>query len=177
MSETSQLMTGVLRREAAHAAVTFRRQYPVSVEELWEALTSPERLRRWLGKVTGDLRAGGCYRIDFAADGGDDDPSDRTTGTIRSCEPPRLLLLSWDFDGEPTSLVRVAVSATEDGATLELEHSRLPHGQAGGYGAGWHAHLAELGRLVRGEPRGSWDDDFTGVLHDYLTAWAATGTP
>jgi uncharacterized protein YndB with AHSA1/START domain len=174
MSETSQLLTGVLRRDGAHAAVTFRREYRASAEDLWDALTAPERLRRWLGEVTGDLRTGGRYRIDFT-DGDDETEPERTTGTITSCEPPRLLLLSWDFPDEPTSLLRVEVSASEHGAALELEHSRLPHGQAGGYGAGWHAHLAALGRLLHGEPGGSWDDDFAQVLPGYLSAWAASG--
>ncbi|MFI9379613.1 hypothetical protein [Kutzneria sp. NPDC052558] len=36
--------------------VEVRRRYEARVEEVWDAITNPERVRRWLRPVTGDLR-------------------------------------------------------------------------------------------------------------------------
>ncbi len=38
---------GTLLDEGQHATLTFRRLYPHTVERVWEALTTPERLREW----------------------------------------------------------------------------------------------------------------------------------
>src|SRR4051795_10318042 len=45
-------------------AVALRREYPVEVEDVWEALTDPQRVARWFGPVSGDLRKGGAFRVE-----------------------------------------------------------------------------------------------------------------
>jgi len=40
----------------------FTRVYETTIEELWDACTSPDRLRRWCVPVTGDLRVGGRFQ-------------------------------------------------------------------------------------------------------------------
>ena len=45
------------------------RTYDTSVDDLWEALTTRERLARWFGKVGGDLELGGRYQIEGNASG------------------------------------------------------------------------------------------------------------
>jgi Activator of Hsp90 ATPase homolog 1-like protein len=40
----------------------FTRSYPTTVEDLWDACTNPQRLRRWYVPVTGDLRLGGTFQ-------------------------------------------------------------------------------------------------------------------
>ena len=54
--------------ESARAIVT-RRSYPTDIEDLWHACVTPERLKRWFGPVTGDLREGGTYQIEGNAHG------------------------------------------------------------------------------------------------------------
>jgi hypothetical protein len=39
--------------------VELRRRYDAEIDDVWDAITSPERLHRWLKPVTGDLRLGG----------------------------------------------------------------------------------------------------------------------
>jgi hypothetical protein len=39
-----------------------RRRYDAPVDDVWNAITDPERLGRWLKSVTGDLRLGGSFR-------------------------------------------------------------------------------------------------------------------
>ena len=39
---------GVLRPDGRRLAVRFERTYAAPIDEVWDALTSPERLARWL---------------------------------------------------------------------------------------------------------------------------------
>ncbi len=119
--------------------VAFRRRYGTSGADLWDAMTSPERARRWLGALHGDLRVGGTYELRMGEDRPDAD--DVAHGEVLRCEAPRLLELTWRFPGEAQSHVRVTVS---DDGELVMVHSGLEPAAARGYGAGWHVVLDQL---------------------------------
>lgn len=123
--------------------VLLGRDYDATVEDVWSALTDPERVRRWFFPLSGDLRAGGKFQLEGNA-GGD----------ILRCEPPRLLRLTF---GGPLSLVELRLSP--DGAErtrLELEHT-VPLEMAGSgagalfVGPGWDGGLLALGLFLDGE--------------------------
>jgi uncharacterized protein YndB with AHSA1/START domain len=122
------------------------RTYDTSVEDLWDAITRPERIPRWFTPVTGDLRPGGRFQLQGNA-GGD----------IVHCEPPRHLSLTWEF-GDTLSWVEVRLSPVPDGrARLELEHIAPDddHWRAFGPGAGgigWEMALMGLALNVGGAP-------------------------
>ena len=61
--------TGDLPAGAARV-VTIERTYPADVEDVWEAVTDPERIPRWFLPVTGDLRVGGSCQGEGGAGGG-----------------------------------------------------------------------------------------------------------
>lgn len=122
-----------------------RRRYHADLEDVWDALTSPERLGRWMRPVTGDLRLGGVFELEGAEH-----------GEILRCEPPRLLRVSWMFgpgaDEWPgTSEVEVRLSPGAAGETeLELVHAAavgepmFPTYGPGAGGVGWDLHLLTL---------------------------------
>jgi uncharacterized protein YndB with AHSA1/START domain len=123
--------------------VVLRRRYDAAVEDVWDAVTDPDRVKRWFLPVSGDLREGGTFQLEGNA-GGD----------ILKCEPPRLLKVTF---GGPTSLVELRLSADGDGHTLfELEHT-VPIEIAGSgagalfVGPGWDGLLLGLDLFVRGE--------------------------
>ena len=133
--------------------VELRRRYDAHVDDVWDAITSPERLSRWLKPVTGDLRLGGMFELD----GGEH-------GEILRCEPPRLLRVSWlfgpDADAWPgTSEVEVRLAPDPTGGTaFELVHAAavgepmFPIYGPGAGGVGWDLHLLALaGFLADGE--------------------------
>jgi uncharacterized protein YndB with AHSA1/START domain len=157
---------GALRPDADRLAVRFERRYPAAPAEVWNAVTEPERIGRWLAPVT--VLEDGRYRIDFG-DG------QETTGTIEVCDPPRALLVTWEFPGEPASRVSVEIRADGDGALLVLDHSRLPVNQGAGYGAGWEAYLARLETQLSGGTGPDWDERFGQLLPAYRGA--AAGLP
>ncbi|MFB6398233.1 SRPBCC family protein [Polymorphospora lycopeni] len=123
-------------------SVRLRREYPAPVEDVWDAVTDPDRLKRWFLPISGDLRAGGSFQLEGNA-GGD----------ILTCEPPRLLKVTF---GGPTSLVELRLTADGDDTVLELEHS-VPIEIAGSgagalyVGPGWDGAVMALALFVAGE--------------------------
>src|SRR5215470_7294528 len=119
------------------------RDYDTTIEDLWDALTSAERIPRWFLPVSGDLRLGGRYQ--FQGNAG---------GEITRCEPPRLLSVTWEFGGGMTWLT-VTLSEARDGVTrLELEHLAHVEGDLwdrfgpGAVGVGWDLALMGLARYL-----------------------------
>jgi hypothetical protein len=49
--------------------VTLERRYQAEVADVWQAITDPERLRRWFLPITGDLRPGGNFQLEGNAGG------------------------------------------------------------------------------------------------------------
>jgi uncharacterized protein YndB with AHSA1/START domain len=129
--------------------VVLRRRYDAEVEDVWEAITSAERLSRWFLPVTGDLRLGGEYQLQGNAG-----------GKILQCEPPRLLKVSWIFGPDAkdgTSEVEVRLSPGPDGDTeFELVHAAVvdevffPTYGPGATGVGWDLGLLGLALHLAG---------------------------
>lgn len=145
-----QRVLGTGRVPAGEAyTVELRRRYDAEIDDVWDAISNPERLHRWLQPVDGDLRIGGS----FALESGEH-------GEILVCEPPRLLRVSWlygsDADAWPgTSEVEVRLSAGATGDTgLELIHSAVvgepsfPVFGPGAGGVGWDIRLYALACLL-----------------------------
>jgi uncharacterized protein YndB with AHSA1/START domain len=122
--------------------VLLRRDYTAEIEDVWDAVTDPERVRRWFVPLTGDLRPGGKFQLEGNAG-----------GEILTCEPPRLLKVTF---GGPDSLVELRLAAAGDTTTLELKHT-VPLSMAGSgagalfVGPGWDGALLSIDLFVRGE--------------------------
>ena len=87
------------------------RAYDTTVDDLWDAITTPERLARWFLPIEGDLKLGGRYQLHGNAG-----------GTITRCDKPHGLAATWEYNGD-VSWVEVRLTAEGDRhARLELEH-------------------------------------------------------
>jgi len=129
-----------------------RRRYDASIDDVWDALTNPERLARWMKPVTGELRLGGAFAVEGAEH-----------GEILRCDPPHLLRVSWMFGPEAdawpgTSEVEVRLSPGSGGSTeFELVHAAavgepmFPTYGPGAGGVGWDLHLLALAAFLEGE--------------------------
>jgi uncharacterized protein YndB with AHSA1/START domain len=149
--------------------VVLRRTYDAPVEDVWDALTDPERLARWFlplagNPSAGDLRLGAKYQLEGNAG-----------GEILQCEPPRLLKVSWLLGGHASdsdfSEVEVRLSPESDGRTLfELEHAAVvdpgfwSQFGPGAVGVGWDLTLLGLGLHLNGglavdrAERAAWEE-------------------
>src|SRR3569833_498185 len=118
--------------------VVATRLYDTDIDDLWDALTRPERIPRWFLPVTGELKLGGKYQLQGNAG-----------GTIVECAPPRRLGVTWEFGGQ-VSWVNVRLAQAGEGRTeLTLEHLAPidPHWETygpGAVGVGWDLTLIGL---------------------------------
>ena len=127
----------------AARVVIATRTYDTTVDDLWDALTSPERIPRWFLPVSGDLQLGGHYQLQGNAG-----------GTITRCEPPRVVAMTWEYGGD-VSWLEVTLEPTKDGrAHLQLEHvAHVPEPRwdefgPGAVGVGWDTALLGLANHV-----------------------------
>jgi uncharacterized protein YndB with AHSA1/START domain len=140
------------------------RSYETTVDDLWDAITTPARIARWFAPVEGDLKLGGRYQLQGNAG-----------GTITRCERPEALDVTWEFMGG-TSWVTVRLAPDGQKARLTLEHiahrdgigeEHLKQFGPGAVGIGWDLGLYGLERhlLAPEAPR-----DQKGI-----DAWVASG--
>ncbi len=132
-------------------AVVLTRIYDTDQADLWNALTSPERLPRWFLPVEGDLRPGGRYQLKGNAGG-------RTT----HCEPPAFLGLTWEMQGQ-VSWVEVRLARESASRTrFTLTHT-APLSQfwtqygPGAVGVGWELGLMGMA-LHLADPAAKFDE-------------------
>jgi uncharacterized protein YndB with AHSA1/START domain len=127
-------------------SVLLRRDYDTPIHDVWDAVTQPDRIKRWLMPITGDLRADGTFQLEGNAG-----------GQILTCEPPRLLKVTF---GDPNSIVELRLTPQGDNDTLlELEHTvpiEMAQSGAGALyvGPGWDGALMGLGLYLRGDAIG-----------------------
>ena len=119
-------------------AVTVARSYKTTVEDVWDAVTSAERIPRWFLPISGELKLGGRYQLEGNAG-----------GVITACERPSYLAITWEFGGD-VSWVEVRIS--DDGAgqarltlthTAHLSEHWSEYGP-GAAGVGWELGLMGL---------------------------------
>ena len=128
--------------DGEEVAVLIRRSYDAPNLEMCDALTDPERIKRWFYPISGDLQPGGTFQLEGNA-GGD----------IKRCEPPRLLKVTF---GGPTSVVELRLSPDgEDRTVVELEHTvpiDMAMSGAGSLyvGPGWDGAFVALGLYLDG---------------------------
>ena len=137
---------GAVRREVSDdghlVRVQMDRRYPSATADVWDALTDPDRIRRWMMPISGDLRVGGRFQLEGNAG-----------GEILRCERPSLLRVTF---GDPSSLVEVRLVEDGTDTVLTLEHT-VPKAMAGGVagalyvGPGWDGALLGLGLYLDGQ--------------------------
>jgi uncharacterized protein YndB with AHSA1/START domain len=131
--------------QAALAAILIR-SYDTTVEDLWDAITRPERLARWFLPVEGDLKVGGRYQLKGNAG-----------GTITRCDRPHSLDVTWEMMGG-MSWVNLRLAPDGQKARLTLEHiapkdgigaEHLKKYGPGAVGIGWDLGLLGLERHLK----------------------------
>jgi uncharacterized protein YndB with AHSA1/START domain len=137
--------------QATGPQLQLRRTYQASPEELFAAWTTPEALKRWhapndltvvLAEV--DLREGGRYRIHMQEPG--DGAMHKVGGTYRVVDPPRKLVYTWRWEGEPVETeVTLEFLPKERGTELVLTHRGFVNDDARGHHEqGWTAIMTRL---------------------------------
>jgi uncharacterized protein YndB with AHSA1/START domain len=140
---------GSVRSVDGRGIVRMEDRFDTDIDDVWSALTDPERLARWIGEVEGDLRLDGEFRARWFASGWEG------TGRVEACEPPRRLLLTMrDADPQPgqpdETVIEATLAADGDQTNLVVEERGLPLDLLAAYGAGVQIHVEGLAAHIAG---------------------------
>ena len=142
-------------------SVRLRRDLQAPIEDVWDALTNPERIGRWFLPISGDYRLGGRYQFEGNAG-----------GEILVCEAPNRLKATWVYGemSDGISEVEIRLTRLDDERTrFEFDHSAtVPEEQWGQFGpgavgVGWDGGLLGLSLHLQG---GSVGDGVAWQLSD-----------
>jgi uncharacterized protein YndB with AHSA1/START domain len=167
---TGNRILGTLRSEGGRGAVRIEDRYGTDIDDLWAAITDPDRLARWYGRVEGDLRPGGEFRLHVDAAGLD------AVGRVDVCEPPRRLRVttreteqSWQEGQGPLFDETAEATLTADGdqTVLVIEVRNLPPDKIAFYGAGWQEHAENLAAHLAGRERAAGGERFNELVPAY----------
>ncbi|HEY2632897.1 MAG TPA: SRPBCC domain-containing protein [Solirubrobacteraceae bacterium] len=137
MTETIDTADAVMTSETS---LRVQRSYEASPEEVFNAWTNPEVLRRWwavhphgstpVAEV--DLRVGGRYRLSMESPEGE---RHTVQGEYLEVDSPRRLVYSWQWELDagglgPASTVTVEFHERGDRTEVVLEHAGLPDSEA-----------------------------------------------
>jgi uncharacterized protein YndB with AHSA1/START domain len=158
--EAVQREVGEGRLTAGEAKVVrLRRTYVAEIDDVWDALTNPDRIGRWFLPISGDYRLGGRYQFEGNAG-----------GEIQECDRPNRLKVTWEYGPGPGSDVVVRLAPAGEGRTeFELEHTAVVPDEMwaeygpGAVGVGWEGGLLGLELHLAG---GSVDDPIAWQMSD-----------
>ena len=145
-ADTSVL--GSLHSVDGEGVVRMEDRFDTGIDDLWGALTDPDRLAHLVRRGNGELSQGGEFRVRIALSG-------ERRGQVEACEPPqRLLLKMRDPDaqpGQPEQTVNEAQLIAEGAQTrLVWEVRGLPVDLLPAYGVGIQIHVEHLSDYISG---------------------------
>jgi uncharacterized protein YndB with AHSA1/START domain len=143
--------------------VRIERAFAASAEEVFDAWTSPEVMRRWFHcrpdwetpEAEVDLRVGGKVRVVMRKPDGSEVEA---RGQYTQIDRPHRLVMTWSFDDDPSNeqLMELSFSESDGSTTVVLVNSRIStEKRRDAQDWGWHGCLDELERALAdsGEPR------------------------
>jgi uncharacterized protein YndB with AHSA1/START domain len=149
--------------------VVFSRTFRAPVEDVWAAVTEPDRLERWIGTWGGDP-ASGQVLFTMTAEGEGTQP---VVNVIEECRPPYLLQVSFTEEGQPWVL-RLELREADGVTTLDFAQRITDPELGASYGPGWEYYLDRLVVAQEGGDAATvqWDDYFPGMSDHYRSLLA-----
>lgn len=152
---------------ANHNTLTFELDYPISAQELWNYVSNPAQMKHWFPfapryePVVGSpiYFSGDKYSPDFE-------------GTILSYKEGEELAFDWGG-----STLELFVKEESNGARIILIDHLITEQEAARNAAGWEQCLAELDKLVAGQPAQGPHDETAISWKPIYEAYLAAGFP
>ncbi len=117
---------------------------PLNVDQAFELITQPARLRRWQTVAARvDLKVGGEYRWTIT-------PGHHAAGTFTEIEPGKRVVFTWGWEqpeapADNVSTVAITLEPADGGTTVRLVHEGLPTQEAvAAHAEGWNHYLDRL---------------------------------
>jgi uncharacterized protein YndB with AHSA1/START domain len=143
--------------EPAEYVVRVERSFDAPAEDVFDAWTSPEVMRRWYHcgpdwstpEVEVDLRVGGKVRVVMRRPDGSEVA---LSGEYTEIERPRRLAMTCTFSDDPAGeeqLIELSFSEADGSTTVVLTNTRIPSdGRRDAQLWGWERCLEELERTL-----------------------------
>jgi uncharacterized protein YndB with AHSA1/START domain len=164
MSEDLDQRRGTVTAEPdGSRRLEFRRSWPDPIEDVWSALTEPERLARWIGSYDGERAPGatGTLTMTFEGEAGGQPM------TIVECDAPRRLVVAGGSQGMDWK-VELDLSAEGGRTVLRFRQVFAAGTDVRDFALGWHWYLDKLDTVVSGRPApGEWEDFLADVGPGY----------
>jgi uncharacterized protein YndB with AHSA1/START domain len=153
-------VVGTLRSVDGTGVVRMEDRYDTGIDDLWSALTEPQRLARWIADVEGDLRVGGEFQANFTSGW-------EGSGRVDLCEPPRRLRVTMSPGQKDQTVIEAELVAEGDQTSLAVEERGLPLDELAAHGAGWQAHVEDLAAHLAGRERADWRTRWSELTPSY----------
>jgi uncharacterized protein YndB with AHSA1/START domain len=139
-------------------AVRIERTFAATAEDVFDAWTSPEVMRRWFHPAPDwetpeaevDLRVGGRVRVVMRKPDGTEAEAH---GEFTLIDRPHRLGMTWTFDDEPSNeqLIELSFSEFEGSTTVLLVNTGIStDARRDAQDWGWRGCLEQLGRVLAG---------------------------
>jgi uncharacterized protein YndB with AHSA1/START domain len=133
-------------------AVRLERLLSASIEDVFDAWTTPSRMAQWLApvgwaEVEADAVVGGRLRVVMT----DGDVRIDHEGEFLEVEWPRRVAFTWRsaYTGDDASVVTVELHDEGGSTRLVLHHDRLPPEARASHEGGWGAILERLAAVLQ----------------------------
>jgi uncharacterized protein YndB with AHSA1/START domain len=131
--------TGIVEQRDGQHVLVQTRTFQAPIEDVWAAVTEPERLARWIGTWTGDPASGSVhFRMLFE---GEEHAGEAME--IRVCEPPHRLHVT-SRAGAEVWLLELDLTHADGVTTLTFSQPGITQEQVAGVGPGWDYYLDRL---------------------------------
>jgi len=137
---------GAVESDGSTHHLRFERFLAHSIEDVWAAVSEPDRLARWLAAAALEPRVGGTVELRWlnTEDGGEPVTA---RGTVTAWQPPHVV----EYDTDVHGRLRFELSPVEDGTRLVFTVDiTMPPEHLLKNVAGWHVHLEHLEDVLAG---------------------------
>lgn len=163
--------TGRREQRGDDTWVVLTRTFRAPIQDVWAAITEPERLARWIGRWTGDP-AQGTVRFEMLFEG---EGVEAEEYTIDVCDAPTRLELTsrmaYDENTPATWHLKLDLAETDGVTTLTFAQSMDDPSMAENVGPGWEYYLDRLvAAETGGDPAAIDFGDYYPALSGYYRA-------
>lgn len=173
-SDTTSRIIGTLRvvddASLDKGIVQMRDRFATSIDDLWSALTEPDRVARWIGEIDGDLKVGGTFNARLTSHW-------EGPARVDVCDAPRRLVITMRPGQDDETIFTAQLSEADSGTDLVIEESGLPLSEIYAHGAGWQVHVEDLATHIAGRTPGSWVDRWNELSAAYGAMAASLTKP
>jgi len=159
--------TGRIEKDGDRRTLVLVREFNAPIEDVWAAVTEPERLERWIGTWAGDPASGEVvFRMTAEAEDAPEAPME-----IRECEPPHTLRVTSRW-GANTWHLEVNLVESDGVTTLTFVQPDLDLDDAESVGPGWEYYLDRLVATQTGADLSAidFDRDYYPAMAEYYRA-------